>query len=93
MAVAAINNGKPDKAEEMVIDMRVGGLTEKFPQSHQIMGLIHSQRGDFEKAAVEYRAYLEKAPGANGSDEVKKQLNEWEVLGVIEPATKQAAAQ
>ena len=92
-AVAAINNGNPEKAEETVLAIRATDNKDDFPQSHQIMGLIHSQRGEFEKAAAEYRVYVEKQPNGNGIAGVKKQLNEWEILGVIEPLTKQASAQ
>ena len=88
VAVAAINNGNPQKAEETVRAIRAGDRKDDFPQSHQIMGLIHSQRGEFAQAAGEYRAYLAKQPDGSGAAHLKKQLNEWEVLGVIEPAGK-----
>ncbi len=92
VAVAAINNGNPQKAEETVRAIRASDNRDSFPQSHQIMGLIHSQRGEFVKAATEYRAFLAKQPDSNGAARLKKQLNEWEVLGVIEPVAKQALA-
>lgn len=88
VAVAAINNGNQRKAEETVLAIRAGDRKDDFPQSHRIMGLIHSQRGDFVKAASEYRAYLAKQPEGSGAAQLKKQLNEWEVLGVIDPAAK-----
>ncbi len=88
VAVAAVNNGNPRKAEETVMAIRASDRRDDFPQSHRIMGLIHSQRGDFIKAATEYRAYLTKQPDGNGAAQLKKQLNEWEVLGVIDPAAK-----
>ncbi len=88
VAVAAINNGNPQKAEETVMAIRASDQKDNFPQSHQLMGLIHSQRGDFSQAAAEYRAYLQKQPDSSGAARVQKQLNEWEVLGVIEPAAK-----
>ncbi len=88
VAVAAINNGNPQKAEETVLAIRASDQKDNFPQSHQIMGLIHSQRGEFARAASEYRAYLQKQPDGSGAARLKKQLNEWEVLGVIETAAK-----
>lgn len=93
MAIAALNNGNPEKAEEAVLAIRASDSKDNFPQIHQVMGLIHSQRGEFEEAASEYRAYLAKQPNGNNFVQIKKQLNEWEVLGVIEPELKHASAQ
>ena len=87
-AVAALNSGKADKAEEMVLAMRAGGNPERFPQSYQIMGMIHEQRAEFEKAAEQYRSFMNVSGDLDSQNvqQVKRKLHEWEMLGVIEKA-------
>lgn len=87
-AVAALNSGKTDKAEEMVLAMRAGGNPNQFPQSYQIMGLIHEQRAEFEKAAEQYRSFMTVTGDLDSQNvqQVKRKLHEWEMLGVIQKA-------
>ncbi len=88
-AVAALNAGHADKAEEMVLGMRRGDGEKQFPQSYQIMGMIHEQRAEFEKAADQYRAFVNiTGPDQSANvQEVKRKLHEWEMLGVIQKAS------
>lgn len=87
-AVAAVNTGKTERAEEMVLAMRAGKESDRYPQSYQIMGLVHEQRAEFEKAAGQYRTYVQIAGASDsqGIEQVKRKLLEWEMLGVIERA-------
>ena len=54
-----------------------------YPQTHHIRGLIHARRGEFDEAASEYRRYLEIAPESVAGDRIRRELNEWQELGVI----------
>ena len=92
-AVAALNAGHTEKAEEMVLAMRAGEDSERFPQSYQIMGLIHEKRAEFEKAADQYRSFVRVTaePGSDNVQHVKRKLHEWEMLGVIQKDQGQAA--
>ena len=85
-AVAALNSGKPEKAEEMVLAMQARDDSNKFPQSYQIMGMIHEQRAEFEKAAGQYRSFLgaTNEPESQNVQGVKRKLHEWQMLGVIQ---------
>lgn len=85
-AVAALNSGKPDKAEEMVLAMQAGEDSKKFPQSYQIMGMILEQRAEFEKAAGQYRSFIgaTNEPESQNVQSVKRKLHEWQMLGVIQ---------
>ena len=85
-AVAALNSGKPEKAEEMVLAMQARDDSKKFPQSYQIMGMIHEQRAEFEKAAGQYRSFLgaTNEPESQNVQGVKRKLHEWQMLGVIQ---------
>ncbi len=92
-ALAALNSGHHDKAEAMVLTMRQGDDARRFPQSYQIMGMIHEQRAEFEKAADQYRSFVSLSgqrqnPGQTPYvQEVKRKLHEWEMLGVIQKPT------
>lgn len=87
-AVAALNTGKTDKAEEMVLAMRAGENADSFPQSFQIMGLVHEQRAEFEEAANQYRSFVRVMgeSAAPNVQQVRRKLHEWEMLGVIQKA-------
>ncbi len=90
-AVAALNSGNAERAEEMVLAMRAGDGAQQFPQSYQIMGMIHEQRAEFEKAADQYRSFVQVTGEETSQNvqQVKRKLHEWEMLGVIQ---KSAAA-
>ena len=87
-AIAALNSGEFEKAEEMVTAMRVGESGNLHPQSYQIMGRIHEERAEFEKAAEQYRAFVQVTadPDSQNVGRVRRKLHEWEMLGVIEKA-------
>jgi Tfp pilus assembly protein PilF len=90
-AVAHFNTGNMDDARTTALAIQQGPDAAQFPQTHQMMGLIYSKQGAFNEAAKEYRTYLQVAPDAASAEQIKKQLNEWEVLGVIKPAPKAAS--
>lgn len=87
-AVAALNTGQEDKAEELVLAMRAGEAGDRFPQSYQIMGLIHERRAEFDRAADQYRAFVQVSgeEGSQNVQQIKRKLHEWEMLGVISKA-------
>lgn len=93
-AIAALNSGQYDKAEEMVVAMRVGEGSGAHPQSYQIMGRIHEMRAEFDKAAEQYRAYVQSTtePESPNVGQVRRKLHEWEMLGVIQKATDQTSS-
>ena len=87
-AIAALNSGQHDKAEEMVMALRVGEGANRYPQGYQIMALIHEQRAEFEKAADQYRAFIRVGDeGSTSVQQAKRKLHEWEMLGVIPKAS------
>jgi Tfp pilus assembly protein PilF len=90
-AVAQLNMGNIDGARSTAMAIQSGPDAASFPVTHQMMGLIYSQQGAFSEAAKEYRNYLQADPNAASAEQIKKQLNEWEVLGVIAPESKTAS--
>ena len=89
-AVAALNSGKAERAEEMVLSIQAREDGAKYPQTNQIMGMIHEKRADFEKAAGFYRSFLKTTmqPESGNVKDLQRKLHEWQMLGVIaeEPA-------
>ncbi len=92
LAVAQFSQGRDDEALASIETISKSEGAADYPQTHQMIGMIESKRGSFDQAAQSFRTYLELAPDSSSADQIRKQLNEWEVLGVIEPA-KVAAAQ
>ncbi len=83
-AVSTFETGHDDDAIAMLNEIQNDAEGAKqFPQTHHVMGLIYAKRGQFGEAAAAYKRYLELAPNTQAAEAIKKQLNEWEQLGVI----------
>lgn len=87
-AVADFSRGDYEAVEEIANFIQSGQDAKHYPQTHQMMGHILSQRGAFDAAAREFRQYLTLNPNASSGPAIKKRLMEWEVLGVIDPAAQ-----
>jgi tetratricopeptide (TPR) repeat protein len=85
-AIANFNLGRMDLAEKSVrssMDRAEGG---RFPRAHHLLGAILARQGNYASAADEFRQYLKLAPNAAEADQLRRQLSEWEGLGVIQKA-------
>jgi Flp pilus assembly protein TadD len=83
-AVAKFETGHDDDAIALLGEIQKDAEGAKqFPQTHHIMGLIYAKRGHFGEAAEAYKRYLELDPNAQAAEAIKKQLNEWQQLGVL----------
>ena len=89
-AIANFRLGRMEASKKSVLELKEKNADREFPQSHQILGMIHAQQGLYEQAAVSYRDYLTVQPDGPAASQIKRQLHEWEVLGVIQK--KEAAA-
>ena len=89
-AIANFQLGRMEASRKSVLELKEKNADREFPQSHQILGMIHAQQGLYEQAAVSYRDYLTVQPDGPVASRIKRQLHEWEVLGVIQK--KEAAA-
>ncbi len=74
VAVAATNQGKFDRAEKLLEAVFALGEEAQWPRTHVIMGLVHENRSDFDKAVKSYRAFLRVAPDAPLAEVVKNKL-------------------
>lgn len=94
-AIANFNLGKMDVAEKSARNAVKSDSASRFPMMHQLLGAILARQGDFPQAADEFRSFLKMSPGSPQADQIRKQLTEWEGLGVIqraEAAQKQSEA-
>ena len=92
-ALASFSTGDVDSAT-MTAKAIIGSPdAAMFPQAHQMLGMIYANKGQFVQASGEFRNYLTISPNSPSAAQIKKQLNEWEVLGVIEPAESKTAQQ
>ena len=82
--VSTFEAGRDDEAIAQLGEIQKDAEgTKQFPQTHHILGLIYAKRGQFSEAAEAYNRYLELDPTARAAETIKKQLNEWEQLGVL----------
>jgi hypothetical protein len=77
-----------EKSLQLLLDQ---GLGKQYPISYLHLGLIHAEFGNFPKAAMELRDYLEKARPGQIADEQRKVINEmleeWQANGLLEAIT------
>lgn len=84
LAGCAYESGRDDEAIPLFREIQSDAEAAKqFPQTHLFLGLIYARRGQLAKAAADYKLYLEFVPNAQDAEAIKKQLNEWQQLGVI----------
>ncbi len=85
LALAQQQLGELDEAlatlEVLFEDERAG---QAFPQARHVRGTILAERGQFAAAAKEWTLFLEAVPSSAPSDEVRRKIEEWKLLGVIE---------
>jgi Flp pilus assembly protein TadD len=89
-AVANFNLGKIDQAEKSARSALQGDEAKRLPYTHRLLGAILAKQGNFPTAAEEYRTFLKLSPSAPEADQLRRQLAEWEGLGVI-PRTETAS--
>jgi len=85
-AIANFNLGRMDlaaKAARNAMERTDGG---RFPRAHHLLGAIMARQGNFTSAADEFRTFLKLSPTAAEADQLRRQLTEWEGLGVIQKA-------
>ena len=83
-ALSAFQLERHDDAEQAIRALLTDpAAAREFPLADHLKGMIHAKRGEFETAAKAYRAFLETDFLSPTAEDVKRQLNEWEVLGVV----------
>ena len=90
-AIANFRLGRMEASKKSVLELKEKNADREFPQSHQILGMIHAQQGLYEQAAISYRDYLTVQPDGPAASQIKRQLHEWEILGVIRKKESAAA--
>ena len=91
-AVAAFQLGNIEAAEKSALAITSGKGAQSFPLAHHLLGMIHSRQGDFLRAATDFRTFLKAQPDSPIAPDVRKQLAEWEVLGVIEAPARETVS-
>ena len=85
-ALAESSLGNQNEAEEAALWVQNSTSSEDYPATHYILGWAQSRKGNFEAAAAEYRKFIEIQPAAAVVKELREQIEQWEVLGVIAAA-------
>ena len=82
-AIANFRLGRMEASRKSVLELQEKSSDRDFPQSHQILGMIHTEQGLYEQAARSYRDYLGVQPDGPFASQIQRQLHDWEVLGMI----------
>ena len=84
-AVAQLNLGQMDAAEQSVLALQSSDAANRLPHSYHLLGTILARKGQFEPAAAAFRTYLEAQPNSPAAAELRQQLAQWESVGAIQP--------
>ena len=84
-AVAQLNLGQMDAAEQSVLALQSADVAGQFPHSYHLLGTILARKGEFEPVAAAFRTYLEAQPNSPGAAELQQQLAQWESVGAFQP--------
>jgi Flp pilus assembly protein TadD len=85
-ALAESSLGNLNEAEEAALWVQNSSSSEDYPATHYILGWVQSRKGNFEAAVAEYREFIEIQPAAAVGKELREQIDQWEVLGLIATA-------
>ena len=86
-AVAGVSLGQFEMAEERIRHVRQSSEAANYPVAHYLLGMIMVKKGDVAAAASEFRQFLQVNRNPKMVDPIRKQLQEWEELGLIGNAT------
>ena len=81
--------GDLDKTETLSRLMLPKGEGQDLPEVHQLLGMVHSKKGQLKMAAAEYRKFMAARPDSNTAALLKKQIEVWEAKELL--AEKSAA--
>ncbi len=85
-AVANYNLRRFDEAEESARNAIKNDPKNRIPKLHHLLGTILAMKQDYAQAATHIRNYLQYAPNAPDTEQVKKQLAEIEKAAQPQPA-------
>ncbi len=88
VAGAYLRTGQNEECIEKALELVERGATTTYPQAHQFLGAAYANLGAFHPSASHFRQFLELSPNATAADGIRKQIAEWEMLGVIAPSTE-----
>ncbi|MDE0101910.1 MAG: tetratricopeptide repeat protein [Bryobacterales bacterium] len=84
-ALAAVNLRKGEDVEAIIKKMKDLGEVETWTTAHYMMAMVHSWRTEFEEAAREFEAFLDRSPDHTLARNANSLLYEWTKLEVIQP--------
>lgn len=87
MCAAQLRAGQNEGAITTATEMIDRGADKRFPQAYQLRGAALANTGKYQAAADDFRKFLELEPNATAAGKIQDQLEEWESLGVVKPAS------
>jgi tetratricopeptide (TPR) repeat protein len=91
-AIANYNLGNKEEAEKSAREGISRDPAHRYPRMIYLLGVLQSQRQDFNASATSLRDYLKYAPNGPDADQVRKQLVEVEKVANPEAQKQEPAA-
>jgi len=86
-AVANFSLGRYDLVERSIEEVQKQD-EKRYPFTHYLLGAMAADRGDLNKAAKEFQAYLDEQPNSPYTERVKQTLDQWREQGIAAAAKK-----
>jgi tetratricopeptide (TPR) repeat protein len=84
-AVASANLGRLDLAEKSARDAVLLDTHHQLPRAEYVLGLILVDKHDYDGALTLLRSYIQRAPNAPDTENIKKQISQVENLAKAQP--------
>jgi tetratricopeptide (TPR) repeat protein len=83
VAHASFFAGKLAEAEVAARRVQLSTDADYYPGTHYMLGTILAEKGDWASASSEFNRFLEISPDSSVAGPLRRQLKEWERLGLI----------
>ncbi len=83
VTVAQLRLGRNEDAVASARQLIERGGVDAYPQAYQLLAAGLANLGQYPEAARYYQSFLRASPDATAADDIRKQLTEWEQLGIV----------
>lgn len=90
-AVASMRLGELSRAEDLARSMMERGEAPQWPWVYVLLGMAREERTRYKEAAELYRRFIDLGREPGTVAKIVRKLDEWEVLGYIDPMDNRPA--
>lgn len=82
-SVANLNKGNVEAAEKSALEANKLDPNHRIPKISHLLGVIMSQKREYNSALANFKAYLAASPNAPDADQVRQQVSELEKIAAL----------